>query len=60
MGLFSNPKCPIHRVEYSIGKNYLCQQYYYCKKCQREKQAAKDEKASLIARIEALEKLVNS
>ena len=37
MGLFSIKKCPIHRIEYSIGKDYMCQQYYYCKKCQQEK-----------------------
>lgn len=58
MGLFSNPECPIHRTEYSIGKNYMCQHYYYCKKCAREKKAAKDKEAALLARIEALEKLV--
>lgn len=37
MGLFRRDKCPIHRIEYSIGKNYMCQPFYYCKKCKYEK-----------------------
>ena len=36
MGLFSKPKCPIHGIEYKIGKNYMCQQYYFCSKCNQK------------------------
>ena len=42
MSWFSTPKCPIHHVEYSIDKDYMCQQYYFCRKCRAEKKATKD------------------
>ncbi len=51
MGLFSTPKCPLHRVKLSVGKNYMCQLYYYCPKCSAEKRKQKD----LENRIKALE-----
>lgn len=41
MGLFSNKKCPIHRVEYKIDKDYMCQQYYFCPECRKEKEQLK-------------------
>lgn len=62
MGLFSRPKCPIHRVEYSIGTDGLTN-HYYCKKCRRKAINERDEKLSkdreiedLKRRLEALEK----
>lgn len=57
MGLFSNGKCPIHKVEYSVGSNYY-EHYLYCKKCRAEKKAQYDREKSLERRIEELESLV--
>lgn len=64
MGLFSRGKCPIHKVEYSIGKDYMCQPYLYCSSCFSEARARKKkEKESeseielLKSRIEKLEQL---
>jgi NADH:ubiquinone oxidoreductase subunit len=53
MGLFSNPKCPIHRIEYKIGTDGLTD-HYYCPKCRDE--AAK--KRRFEERVERLEKMV--
>jgi len=55
MGLFSRGKCPIHGIEYSLGKDYMCQPYLYCKKCRAEKYNIK----RLNDRIEKLESLIN-
>jgi hypothetical protein len=52
-------KCPIHQVELKIGKNYMCDLFYYCPICRKEKQNKKQTaKAlqSLEARIKVLEK----
>lgn len=61
MGLFSNPKCPIHGIDYRIGKNYMCQEYYFCPKC-RQKARNDKEKEDLIndlkQRILKLEKMI--
>lgn len=55
MGIFGRKKCPIHGIEYSIGKDYMCQMYYYCKKCSRQAQKTKE----LEKRIEELERKGN-
>lgn len=55
MGLFSRPKCPIHRVEYSIGTNGLTD-HYYCKKCRRKAISERDEKLSKDQEIEGLKR----
>jgi hypothetical protein len=36
MVLFSRPKCPIHKREYNVGKDYMCQPFYYCSKCRAQ------------------------
>lgn len=55
MGLFSRPKCPIHRVEYSIGTDGLTN-HYYCKKCRRKAINERDEKLSKDREIEDLKR----
>jgi len=55
MGLFSRPKCPVHRIEYSIGTNGL-EDYYYCKSCQTKLRNDRIYKESLEKRISDLEK----
>ena len=55
MGLFSRPKCPIHRVEYSIGSNGLTN-HYYCKKCRQTHIDQRNEKLSTEKEIESLKK----
>lgn len=42
MGLFSTPKCQIHKKPYKVGKDYMCQQYYYCYECARDAKSKKD------------------
>jgi len=56
MGLFSRKKCPIHGTEYSVGKNYMCQLYYYCKKCSAKAKETKD----LEKRVAELERKLNA
>jgi hypothetical protein len=55
MWMFNTPKCPIHKKPYKIGKDYMCQQYYYCYDCARD---AKDKKETA-KRIEQLEKSIS-
>ena len=55
MGLFSREKCPVHRIEYSVDKDYMCQPYLFCKKCRQEKQNAK----KLEGRVKELERRLN-
>ena len=63
MGWFSTPKCPIHGIEYSIDKDYMCQQYYFCQKCRAKARADKqqgEEMKLLKRRIEELENKSNT
>ncbi len=56
--LFNRPKCPIHGIPYSIDKNYMCQQYYFCPKCRAKAREDKDKEAKIKAletRIKQLE-----
>lgn len=52
MGLFSRSKCPVHKIEYSIGKDYMCQPFYYCKQCLKQNQNQK----KLEQRVKELER----
>lgn len=54
MGLFSRPKCPIHRTEYSIGSNGLTD-YYFCKHCRSKAQKEHKDKQSKDEEITAEE-----
>lgn len=61
MGLFSTPKCPIHKIEYKIGKDYMCQLYYYCPKCKERSRLDKQKDLKikqLEDRIKKLERKV--
>lgn len=31
-------KCPLHKIPYSIGKNYTGELFLYCKKCNETKE----------------------
>lgn len=50
MGWFSE-KCPIHKIDLEIGKDYMCNMYYYCPECRRDNRDKKD----LEARVRDLE-----
>jgi hypothetical protein len=61
MGWFSTPKCPIHGIEYKIGKDDMCQQYYFCPKCRQkahDDQRVESEIQELKKRIAELEKMI--
>ncbi len=53
MGWFLKSKCSIHQIERKIGKDDMCQRYYYCPKCVVEAQKTKD----IIKRVESLERV---
>lgn len=53
MGLFSNPKCPIHKTEYSVGTNGL-ENYYYCKQCKAKRKSETDEKRKIELEMQKL------
>lgn len=67
MGWFSTPKCPVHGIEYSVGKDDMCQPAYYCKKCMqkaydnRKKELERqEERQDLENRIAELERRLNN
>ena len=55
MGLFGRKKCPIHGIEYSVDKDYMCQPYLFCRKCRESKRKEK----KLEDRVKELERRLN-
>ena len=55
VGWFSNPKCPKCGRETTLGTDGL-EYYYQCSPCIRKAMAEKEEKQSLLRRIEQLER----
>jgi hypothetical protein len=53
MGLFSNPECPVHGIEYKVGTDGL-EDFYYCPKCREDLR----EKRCLEERVKHLEKMI--
>jgi hypothetical protein len=59
MGWFSNPKCGVHGIEMEIGKDYMCQEYYYCPRCRKNKREQKSRESDLQNRLMVMEKRLN-
>jgi hypothetical protein len=55
MGWFIAEKCGIHGIEMSIGKDYMCQEYYYCPRCRANKRKEKERQNEDNNRIAELE-----